>query len=199
VQESFPMIQGKTYVFEFDARAASNRLIEPRVAQNGGSYIVYSKTGPVVVSPQMTHYQYQFQMTDPTDYNARVVLNCGLSNITCYFDNVSVKEFVPSGVAEKGAGILEEFILYTNYPNPFNPVTTIRYALPEPGHVAIEVFNVAGEQVGTVHDARQDAGLHQVEFDGTTLASGVYFCRVEFTSLDRSRSLTRTEKMLLLK
>jgi hypothetical protein len=193
------MIQGRTYVFEFDARAISSRVIEPRVAQNGGSYIVYSRTGPIVVTPQTQHYQYQFQMTDPTDYDARVVLNCGTSNVSCFFDNVSVKEMAPSGVAEKGSNIPKDFILYPNYPNPFNPVTTIQYTLPETGQVTIEVFNVVGEQIAKVIDGEQDAGLHQVEFDGANLSSGAYFYKVEFRALDSHTSHVSINKMMLLK
>jgi len=199
IQESFPMIQGRTYVFEFDARAISSRVIEPRVAQNGGGYIVYSRTGPIVITPQMQHYQYQFQMTDPTDYNARVVLNCGTSNVSCFFDNVSVKEMVPSGVAEKDSNIPKDFILYPNYPNPFNPVTTIQYTLPETGQVTIEVFNVVGEQIAKVIDGEQDAGLHQVEFDGANLSSGAYFYKVDFRALDSHTSHVSINKMILLK
>ena len=101
IQESFPMINGKNYVFEFDARANTNRIMEPRVAQNGGNYIVYSRTGPIVITPQMQHYQYSFQMTDPTDYNARVVMNCGTSAVTCFFDNISVKESISSDVERR--------------------------------------------------------------------------------------------------
>jgi hypothetical protein len=199
IQESFPMIQGRTYVFEFDARAASNRILEPRVAQNGGSFIVYSRTGPIVVTPQTQHYRYQFQMTDPTDYVARVVMNCGTSNSTCYIDNVSVKESVPSTIGDKGPDIPKDFVLYANYPNPFNPSTVIRYALPEPGQVTLEVFDLVGQRVANVVDVQQDAGSHQMKFNGANLASGVYLYRVEFKPRDGSTSQVSINKMILLK
>lgn len=199
IQESFPMIQGRNYVFEFDARASSNRVIEPRVAQNGGSFIVYSRTGPIVVTPQTQHYRYQFQMTDPTDYVARVVMNCGTSNVTCYIDNVSVKENVPSDVGDKDPDIRKDFVLYSNYPNPFNPTTTIKYSLPEPGHVTVEVFNLVGDLIAKVADVQQSAGLHQREFDGANLSSGVYFYRVEFKPGDNHKSHVSVNKMILLK
>jgi hypothetical protein len=193
IQESFPMINGKNYVFEFDARANSNRVMEPRVAQNGGNYTVYSRTGPIVITPQMQHFQYPFQMTDPTDYNARVVMNFGTSNITSYVDNISVKETLPSEVGEDNLIISKDFVLYPNFPNPFNPSTIIKYALPEQGNIKIEVFNLMGERITKLLDSPQDAGFHQIEFDGSNLSSGVYFYKVEF------KSYVSVQKMLLLK
>ncbi len=94
-QEEFPLIQGRKYAFEFDARAESNRVIEPRVAENGDDYTNYGKTDLIEISRRKEHYNFEFQMTDPTDYQARVVMNCGNSNVDCYFDNISVKEISP--------------------------------------------------------------------------------------------------------
>ena len=65
-------------------------------------------------------------------------------------------------------------MLLPNYPNPFNPVTTIRYELPEAASVQLRVFNVLGQQVFDSGVTRHAAGLHQLEFNGLGLASGVY-------------------------
>jgi flagellar hook assembly protein FlgD len=65
-------------------------------------------------------------------------------------------------------------------PNPFNPVTTITYGLDKAGEVKISVYNIAGELVETLVDGYQSAGYHQIEFNGKNLASGIYFCGMEF-------------------
>ncbi|MGD8922899.1 MAG: FlgD immunoglobulin-like domain containing protein [Candidatus Zixiibacteriota bacterium] len=88
--------------------------------------------------------------------------------------------------------------LYDNYPNPFNPTTTISYDLPQAAQVKLEVFNLLGQQVATLVDEFQQAGHHQVVWDGTNTggsaaASGVYLYRI--TANDFSES----KKMMLVK
>jgi len=85
-----------------------------------------------------------------------------------------------------------------NYPNPFNPVTTIRYALPTRTAARLTVVNLLGQTVSVLVDRHQEAGIYEVEWNGKDsrgerVASGVYFCR-----LSAAGRLT-THKMVLLK
>jgi hypothetical protein len=94
--------------------------------------------------------------------------------------------------------IPQQYVLYPNYPNPFNPQTTIRYVLPATEQVKIEVFNILGQRVKTLVDTRQTAGEHQVIWRGRNqagmpVASGVYLLRMQ------AGSFVQTHKMLLLK
>ena len=73
----------------------------------------------------------------------------------------------------------KQFDLHQNYPNPFNPSTTIQYTLPHHSHVILTVFNTLGQQVATLVNADIDAGYHEVRFDASGLASGVYFYRMQ--------------------
>jgi len=85
-----------------------------------------------------------------------------------------------------------------NWPNPFNPSTTIRYALPVSQQVTLEVCDVAGRRVVLLVNGKEEAGRHVVEWRGTdatgqTVSSGVYFCNLT----TGSENLTR--KMLLMR
>jgi hypothetical protein len=85
------------------------------------------------------------------------------------------------------------FALEQNYPNPFNPTTIIRYALPQARRVRIEVYNTLGQQVAQLVNGDQEAGYHEVQFDSSGLASGVYFYRLQ------AGTYVETRKLLLLK
>ena len=93
----------------------------------------------------------------------------------------------------------EVFSLANNYPNPFNPATTIKYALPQAADVQLTVYNVLGQPVRTLVAEHQNAGRYVVEWDATndnghSLSSGMYFYRLE-----ASGEFLEVKKMLLLK
>lgn len=86
-----------------------------------------------------------------------------------------------------------EFKLYQNYPNPFNPNTTIKYSVPYASEVELTVINVLGQKVATLVNERKYRGQHIVNFDASSLSSGVYFYSLQ------SDGFTQTYKMLLVK
>ena len=91
--------------------------------------------------------------------------------------DIGADEYVsPTDVAASEG--TREFRLYQNFPNPFNPATTIRFSLPERKRVELKVFDVLGREVATLVRDVRDAGSHAVIFDGSHLASGLYFCRL---------------------
>ncbi|MCK4301699.1 MAG: T9SS type A sorting domain-containing protein, partial [candidate division Zixibacteria bacterium] len=83
--------------------------------------------------------------------------------------------------------------LAQNYPNPFNPTTIIRFNLPRGADVKLDVFNILGQKVTTLVDRKLSAGPHEMVFDGTGHATGVYFYRL------KTDDLRLTMKMVLLK
>ncbi len=100
------------------------------------------------------------------------------------------------------------FVLKQNYPNPFNPNTTIRYEMPKSTEVRLSVYDLLGREVTVLVNERRDAGVHEVKFDGSNLASGVYFYQLQVRPLDSaigrdSKSgagdFVQTRKLLLLK
>ncbi len=90
-QAGLPIVQGKKYVFQFDAWSASGtRYIEAKVAQNSSPNQNYSGTSSTFLTPAHTHYRYVFTMSAATDFNAAVIFNMGSANQGVFLDNVSV-------------------------------------------------------------------------------------------------------------
>ncbi len=113
-----------------------------------------------------------------------------------------VREGVPVGVRTEN--LLEpprSFGLLQNYPNPFNATTLIRYELSadggRPTAVRLEVYNILGQKVATLVDARQKAGYKTVRWEASSLPSGIYFYRLEVKG-DRLK-VSKARKMILLK
>lgn len=98
---------------------------------------------------------------------------------------------VPTAVVERNTP--SRFELFDNYPNPFNPSTTIDYNLSVSSLVSLKVYDVLGREVKTLVNERQDAGSHSVEFNADSLPSGVYFYRIQ------AGENTATRKLVLLK
>jgi flagellar hook assembly protein FlgD len=78
-------------------------------------------------------------------------------------------------------------------PNPFNPTTTISYQLPAYSRVSLRVYDTAGRLVSSLAEGWQEAGVHEVIFDGSNLTSGLYFVRIQ------AGSFSSVQKIVLLK
>ena len=90
------------------------------------------------------------------------------------------------------------FALSQNFPNPFNPATTIDYQLPSNGHVSLKIYDVLGREVATLANFQQSAGYYSVSLNASSLPSGIYFYRIDIRSND-GKSFVTTKKMLLIK
>ena len=99
----------------------------------------------------------------------------------------------PTGVALYNNSVPESFELAQNFPNPFNPATTIRYALPAGSQVSLVVYNLLGQEVQTLVSEFQNAGTYTLSFDASQLSSGTYLYRLSTGSHSEIR------KMVLMK
>jgi len=110
------------------------------------------------------------------------------SDVTIKFKGVTgIEEIAASGAAPQG------FALSQNYPNPFNPVTCFTYDLPRQAMVKIMIYDVMGREVETLVNGMKPAGMYTIEFDGSGLGSGIFFCDMQCDG----RHIIR--KMMLLK
>jgi hypothetical protein len=126
--------------------------------------------------------------------------------VPAFLKRVFIDEFGITSVKDPlGSLIPKEFVLENNYPNPFNPNTILRYQIPMEAKVTLRIYNILGQEVKTIIDEIQSAGFKSIEWNstnniGNAVASGVYFYRIDATSVtERTKTFTQVKKMLLLR
>lgn len=107
-----------------------------------------------------------------------------------YLDDISISSVVP---VKDETPAVKSFELEQNFPNPFNPGTSINYQIPRSGHVTLKVYDIMGKEVAAIIDGYMEAGKHTAEFNASNLSSGIYYYKLQ------SGDMTKINKMLLLK
>ncbi len=108
-------------------------------------------------------------------------------------DSGIVLKFVPPPVSVETNTQINNFTLFQNFPNPFNPATKINYQLSVNGFIKLKIFDVLGNEIAILADKEQSAGNHSVDFNGENLPGGIYLYRIE------CGTFSQTKKMVLLK
>ncbi len=93
--------------------------------------------------------------------------------------NIQFELSLMTGISNEFASVPETYSLSQNYPNPFNPTTKINFSIPKQGFVTLKVYDVLGKEVKTLVNEQKPIGNYNIEFNGSNLASGVYFYRLE--------------------
>ena len=99
----------------------------------------------------------------------------------------------PTGVNNIGNVVPEDYILYQNFPNPFNPVTKINYSIPKQCLVILKVIDILGKEIKTLINEVKSPGNYLVEFNGSEFSSGVYFYKIQ------ANDFSDVKKMILIK
>jgi hypothetical protein len=99
----------------------------------------------------------------------------------------------PTGVDIAVSGLPSKYQLEQNFPNPFNPATTIRYSIFKTSNVSLKVFDMLGREVQTLVNTMQAPGQYSVTLNAQSLGSGVYFYRLN------AGTFTETKKLMMLK
>ena len=141
---------------------------------------------------------YTFNVSDKLfNYNISLgqpLLNYSEYSLTAHPGDTGVDfNFTFTDVEQEQSNIPDAFSLSQNFPNPFNPTTTIKYKLKETSKVQLEVFNVLGNEIETLINTQKPAGNYEVTWNAVNLPSGIYFYQLQ------TNSFTDTKKMVLLK
>ncbi|MCX6163446.1 MAG: T9SS type A sorting domain-containing protein [Ignavibacteriae bacterium] len=112
-----------------------------------------------------------------------------------WVDSKVVTRYKPVGIKENGKLMPDDFILFQNFPNPFNPSTNIKYQIANklPRQVSLKVYDVLGKEVATLVNEVRQHGSYNVDFDASKLSSGIYFYRLN------TGDFSDTKKMILIK
>ena len=110
-----------------------------------------------------------------------------------FIDNIFINQGTFTGNELTQNTIPERFALYQNYPNPFNPTTRINFDIPRQSFVKLKVYDILGREVSTLINSEYPPGTHSFDFNGSNLASGVYFYRLE------AGDFVQIKKMVLIK
>jgi len=139
--------------------------------------------------------QYEWLVQAPqTSFDCKIhITDLADSIIADSSDDTFVIDIFPSVDDSSNIGIPNEYILYQNFPNPFNPTTKIIFNIATTGFTSLKVYDVLGNEVATLANEDKSAGEYEIEFYANELTSGVYFYQL------KAGSYTQTKMMVLIK
>ena len=176
------------------------------------NYLVYAKIGvyPAEEVEEITDTTFQLIYEEILEHvfegrpvnSATVSLNVkatdGIDTVDVTGDNRVIYVNRYDYLSTESEGIPTEFALHENYPNPFNPTTTLRFDLPEVSDITLTIYNMLGQKVRTFNYQNTSAGYHSVTWNATNdyggqVGAGVYLYQL------RANQFVKTRKMVLLK
>jgi hypothetical protein len=169
--------------------SSSNPLINNNNIYNNTNYGVYNADGSLTINAENNWWGDISGPYDPTDGSPDYNPDGKGDRVSDYVSYRSWRNQTMVGIEEdttKYIAAPEVFSLLQNYPNPFNPVTSIKYSLLKASEVSIIIYNVAGQEVATLCKKFQNPGWYSVNWDASSVGSGVYFYRIvagEYTSV----------------
>lgn len=173
-------LTGASGIVTFDSAGNQTSLLNGITSNYGvyklgnGNYITSSLSGVYEINPV-------------TGASIRTIITMGGQYISLYDPSTLV------GVGNQTSQVADAYKLYNNYPNPFNPSTKIKYAIPSKGIVTLKVYNTLGKEVAKLIDQFHTPGEYEYTFDASGLSSGIYYYTIS------SGNFTETKKMVLLK
>jgi hypothetical protein len=179
----------------FDAVAgnASVTLRWRTASENNTDHFEISRNGTYIASVSAAGTSTAIHTYSHVDHSVENGISYTYALRSVDINGASQEHGTVNATPEDRSAQVWEYTLYQNYPNPFNPSTSIAFDLPEAAFVTLTVYNVTGQEVVTLVSEPMNAGKHSVNFDGGTLASGVYLYRLT------AGSFTADRRMLLMK
>ncbi|MGA3286995.1 MAG: T9SS type A sorting domain-containing protein [Bacteroidota bacterium] len=166
------------------AGTPDNYLHEAARADNPPSGTVYDPENDGIPLQSLGVHEH---WNNPT--NKQYSRNLGTGN---GIELIQIINNTPTVVEHSSSDISETFTLFENYPNPFNPSTKIRYAIPQNSFITLKVFDLRGREIVTLVNEKKASGNYEVTFNASNLSSGIYFYQL------KTENYIQTKKMILL-
>ena len=121
-------------------------------------------------------------------FNISLVMVLMIVGTTLYAGNPKSHSKQLDGIGSGNSSLSDDYKLYQNFPNPFNPVTKLSYKINNEGYVTLKVYNLVGQVVKVLVSENQKPGVYSVTFNGSELSTGIYLYKLQvndFTSVKR--------------
>lgn len=163
------------------------------------SRVTHQKENGLVIQQLEEYYDNENKIWDP-EYRTNYIYDGSTiieSKVSYYFQswNDEYRSFYSydNTVSNEREENIESFVLHQNYPNPFNPSTTISFNLESSANIRLTVYNILGKKVSEIYTGTKSSGSHQINFDGSSLPSGIYYYELI------TENFRQTKSMVLLK
>jgi hypothetical protein len=170
------------YAHQIGVTGNSNVFVRP---YNNGTFLATNQVNPIAASINYSPVRAGYRYAADSCFASWSVGGTNSLNVTAGCGGTV------TGVGNNGIPV--SYSLSQNFPNPFNPSTRISYSIPKDGFVKITVFDILGKEVGTLVNNVQTAGAYILEYNASSLTSGIYFYKLE------SGNFVDTKKMVLIK
>jgi hypothetical protein len=190
-QRNIPLINGKDYIFEFDAIAETGRTAEIKIAKASDPWTNYSKIGMSYIPEEWKHFAYKFTMDDPTDFYARLVVNCGgTSDANVTVDNFSLRQDVETSS--------EDIVLHKNNIQSWFNGSEFHFSITGQHieNVSAVLYDLSGRKLNQqLRIATMEKGTAGT-MNCTGLKKGIYFIKVQYQNKITNTNQTKTLKFI---
>ncbi|MBN1781918.1 aryl-sulfate sulfotransferase [bacterium] len=187
----------QSYILSFEAWAGEIMRIQPAVIQLSSGQD-YARIGDMQVSTERKTYVYEFSPYSSID-NAALVFMISEKPGDVYFDQVSLRQVITRVDHETASIRPEKFSLGTNFPNPFNNATEIRFSVPVRSRLVFTVVDILGKRIRDFGQGIYERGSHSVRFRDPSVGSGMYFYEMRAMPLNGETGFVQRRKMIVLK
>ncbi|MDD5361353.1 MAG: T9SS type A sorting domain-containing protein [Ignavibacteria bacterium] len=171
---------------------------------------LYARNGNTFVQCTSSDFNGRYNLNSLPAGNLKIIVNRIGFNTDSMNVNLSSKSVIDSvnfilnriyvGITHIGSSVPDKFVMSQNFPNPFNPVTNIKFDLPDNGKVKLVIYNLLGQETAVLVNQNMDAGSYSVAWNASSYPSGVYFYRIYVSDqTGRTADIIQTKKMILIK